>query len=603
MLKLKKPRSNENAKDEGKEKKLPAEIPLEVFSEKAPCQLLSQLEPSFAKVVEKHPHLHKHLHDFLDSQNLLGVPMYSEKLTREMGRTKKYNYIYPIGNGIFVHVYKTQQEAYGTYQPIEPRLPEEVRELIFKVEELIALRIDDNYAEKIETARQEALMAIFDEVVKKDEGAPKNAVLYRKNAISLGSYAYEYVRYEFIREKVGLGILEPFLKDPYIEDISCDGLGPIFVEHKVFRSLKATIEFRSQENLNSFIVRLCERIGRPVSPRRPIVDASLPDGSRINVVYGVDVSRRGSNFTIRKFSSTPLSITQLIKYGTMTAQMAAYLWMLLEAGMSIFVCGETASGKTTTLNALAVFIKPTAKVITIEDTPEVVVPHPNWISEVTRKGESESSSIELYDLLKAALRQRPNYIIVGEIRGREGNVAFQAMQTGHPVMATFHAADMQKLIQRITGDPINIPPAYIDNLNAVVFQNAVESPRTGQRERRVTSICEIVGIDPVEKTYNFIEIFSWDPATDTHSFRGVGNSYLLEYKIAPTRGLSAKDARKIYGELEARTYILQKMVEEGIFDYWDVYRVISKIYASPILANIAYGKSSFKVIDKLIREV
>lgn len=585
------------------EERLPDKVPLDSLAETSTCSLLSQLEGSFAKVVEEHPHLHRYLHDFVKSRSALGLPVYIEKLTRELGRTKKYNYLYPIGGGMFIHVYKSQQEAYGTYHPIEPRLPESVRSLIFKVEELIALRIDDEYAEKIQRARQETLLAIFDEVVKKDESLPKDAIRRGKNSLVLGSYVYEYLKYEFIREKIGLGHLEPFIKDPYIEDISCDGLGPVFVEHKIFKSMKSTVEFKSQEELDSFIIRLCERIGRPVSPRRPIVDASLPDGSRINVVYGNDVSRRGSNFTIRKFSSTPLSITQLIKFGTMTAQMAAYLWMLLEAGMSIFVCGETASGKTTTLNAITVFIKPTAKIITIEDTPEVVVPHPNWISEVTRRGESESSSIELFDLLKAALRQRPNYIIVGEIRGREGNVAFQAMQTGHPVMATFHAADMQKLIQRLTGDPINIPPAYIDNLNAVVFQNAVDSPRTGQRERRVTAICEIIGIDPVEKTYNFIEVFSWDPATDTHSFRGVGNSYLLEYKIAPMKGLSAREARKIYDELEVRTYILQKMVEEGIFDYWDVYRVISKIYASPILANIAYGKSSLRAIDKLLKEV
>ncbi|MHC1628806.1 MAG: type II/IV secretion system ATPase subunit [Candidatus Nezhaarchaeales archaeon] len=602
-MKLRAPKVRGDKKESEEEKPLPDKIPLESFAETGTCSLLSQLEESFAKVVEKHPHLHKYLHDFMGSKPALGTPVYIEKLTRELGRTKKYNYIYPVGGSMFIHVYKSQQEAYGTYHPIEPRLPESVRDLIFKVEELIALRIDDEYAEKIQKARQETLLAIFDEVVKKDDSLPGDAIRYEKNNIRLGSYAYEYLKYEFIREKIGLGHLEPFIKDPYIEDISCDGLGPIFVEHKIFKSMKATIEFKTQEELDMFIIRLCERIGRPVSPRRPIVDASLPDGSRINVVYGSDVSRRGSNFTIRKFSSTPLSITQLIKFGTMTAQMAAYLWMLLESGMSIFVCGETASGKTTTLNAIAVFIKPTAKIITIEDTPEVVVPHPNWVSEVTRKGESESSSVELFDLLKAALRQRPNYIIVGEIRGREGNVAFQAMQTGHPVMATFHAANMQKLIQRLTGDPINIPPAYIDNLNAVVFQNAVDSPRTGQRERRVTAICEIIGIDPVEKTYNFIEIFSWDPATDTHSFRGVGNSYLLEYKIAPMKGLSAREARKIYDELEVRTYILQKMVEEGIFDYWDVYRVISKIYASPILANIAYGKSSLRAIDKLLKEV
>ncbi|MEM2450100.1 MAG: type II/IV secretion system ATPase subunit, partial [Candidatus Methanomethylicaceae archaeon] len=376
---------------------------------------------------------------------------------------------------------------------------------------------------------------------------------------------------------------------------------PIFIEHKIFGPMKTSIEFQTQEALDSFVVKICERAGRPVSPKRPIVDATLPDGSRLNVVFGNDISRRGTNFTIRKFSKTPLSITQLIKFGTLDSRMAAYLWLMLEYGMSMFICGETASGKTTTLNAVVVFIRPTAKIVTIEDTPEVYVPHPNWVSEVTRRGESESSSIELFDLLKAALRQRPNYIIVGEIRGKEGNVAFQAIQTGHPVISTFHAATMQKLIQRLTGDPINIPAAYIDNLNVVVFQSSVKSPKTGKFERRVTSICEIIGIDPVEKTYNFIEVFSWDPVTDKHSFRGVGSSYLLEYKIAPMRGLSARDARKIYNELEIRSYILNKLVEMDVTDYYEVYSAISKVYDNPYIADMEFNLATTTIIDKILR--
>ncbi len=486
--------------------------------------------------------------------------------------------------------------------PIESRLPPDKKNLIGKAEELIASIINEEIAQKIVEKREKILIELFEAVVKiEGSSASPSKNKTRIAPLFLPKETYEQLKYEILTDKIGMGPLEPMIKDVYIEDISCDGIGPVFLEHKIFGSMTTTIEFKNESELDSFIVKMCERIGRPVSPRRPIVDASLLDGSRLNVVFGNDVSRRGSNFTIRKFTKIPLSITQLVKFGTLDARMAAYIWMMLESGMSIFICGETASGKTTTLNAITVFIRPDAKVITIEETPEVYIPHPNWVSECSRSGESEASSIELFDLLKSALRQRPNYIIVGEIRSKEGNVAFQAIQTGHPVISTFHAASMQKLIQRITGDPINIPAAYIDNLNVVLFQSSVKSPKTGKFERRVTSICEIIGIDPVEKSYNFIEIFSWDPITDAHTFRGVGNSYLLEYKVAPMKGLAPKDARKIYNELELRTYIIKKLIELNIFNYYDVYNALSKIHENPYLADMTFDNYTTKAIDKILK--
>ena len=248
-------------------------------------------------------------------------------------------------------------------------------------------------------------------------------------------------------------MLNPLLSDVYIEDISCSGVGPIFVEHKIFKSLQCCITFSENEDLDEFVIWMGEWIKRPVTVRNPIVDAVLPDGSRINIVYGTDISKRGSNFTIRKFSDTPISVMELIEFGTMDYIMASYLSFVLEEGLNLFVCGATASGKTTTLNAITTFIGPDKKIVTIEDTPELQVPHKNWIRETTRGSgrEEKGSAVGMFDLLKAALRQRPDRIIVGEIRGEEGAIAFQAMQTGHGVMSTFHAASVEKLIQRLTG--------------------------------------------------------------------------------------------------------------------------------------------------------
>jgi flagellar protein FlaI len=393
------------------------------------------------------------------------------------------------------------------------------------------------------------------------------------------------LRYFLVRDKIGFGLLAPFLLDVYIEDISCSGIGYIFIEHKIFKSIIAAINFETEEELDEFVIWMGEWIKRPVTVRNPIVDAVLPDGSRINIVYGTDVSKRGSNFTIRKFSDVPVSITELIEFGTMDYMMAAYLSFVLEEGMNMFVCGATASGKTTTMNAITTFIRPDKKIVSIEDTPELQVPHKNWIRETTRGSGKEhtGSEVGMFDLLKAALRQRPDRIIVGEIRGEEGAIAFQAMQTGHGVMSTFHAASVEKLIQRLTGNPINIPKSYVDILDVVLIQAAVKIAGRGMA-RRVTSINEIVGYDPTSESFSFIETFKWNPATDTFDFPGFMNSFLLEEKIALKRGIPPFKKKVIYTELKRRAKILQRLhVERKLKNFYDVFAVLAEAQRQGLL--------------------
>ena len=376
------------------------------------------------------------------------------------------------------------------------------------------------------------------------------------------------MKYIVLRDKISMGALEPLIKDTNIEDISCSGLGPVFVEHKIFKGLKSSIVFDTHEELDDFVLRLSEKIKKPVTFKNPIVDAALPDGSRINIVYGGEVSKRGSNFTIRKFAETPISILDLINFGSMDYKMAAYLAIVVGDGMNLWVSGETASGKTTLLNAITTFIRPDAKIVTIEDTPELQVPHTNWIREVVRmSGEAtQGASVDMFGLLKAALRQRPNAIIVGEIRGEEGAVAFQAMQTGHQVMSTFHASTVEKLIQRITGNPINVPKPYMDNLNLVVICSAVRLPN-GKLGRRILSINEIIGYDLASDSFSFVEAFRWNPADDVFEFTGNMNSYLLENRVAPRRGLTQKDKRKIYTELDKKAAILEKLQQQSVHGF------------------------------------
>ncbi len=550
------------------------------------------------------------------------IPEFHLKISRAMKGIKHPNLIYPIGKGLAVHIYPDKEDIRNYYIPIEPCLfqnmdstleaverllidvinnqdidtkdPEEKKKLLEKALGKVCSITDENVEENAEKKRkvtEERKTVSGEKNGKLQFGflgnlkeAGKAFKIKKRECIYVTPEGFKAIKYLMIRDKIGMGILEPLLLDSNIEDISCSGLGRVFVEHKVFSSLKTAISFQETEELNSFIIQMSEKVGKPITYRDPIVDTALPDGSRINIVFGEDVSRRGSNFTIRKFMGTPISILELIEFGTIDYTMAAYMWMMLKAGMNCFISGETASGKTTMMNAITTFLPPESKIVSIEDTPELQVPHKNWTREVTRTTRDDSGSdVSMFDLLKAALRQRPNEIMIGEIRGVEGNIAFQAMQTGHPVMSTFHAASVEKLIQRLTGDPINVPKNYVDNLNVVLIQSAVNVPGKGMG-RRVLSINEIVGYDSVNQAFNFMDIFKWDPATDTFKFTGKNNSYLLEQKIAPRLGIPENKVRRIYLELDRRVKILRKIHEAKVTNFYDLFNTLIQIEEAGLIS-------------------
>jgi flagellar protein FlaI len=548
------------------------------------CTLYKLLPQPMQETTKEHVYLLEYLHTI--PINTVGIPEYHPKLSGKLKDKKNLNLIYPVDGGIYIHIMDDPAGGRGFYIAIEPRLSPGLNEaeLVHKIE--LALL---DYASEFEgadtpEAQKEVLERLLDKITQAqsaDEnglrGLLKTLIKKSGNKLKLSERDVKVVKYLMVRDKLGMGILEPLIRDKNIEDISCSGLGPLFVEHKVFKSLRTAAEFSTEEELDEFVIRLSERIKKPVTFRSPIVDATLPDGSRINIVYGGDVSRRGSNFTIRKFSDTPLSILQLMEFGSVSSMMAAYLSLALEDGMNIFVSGETASGKTTLLNAITVFIPPDAKIVTIEDTPEVQVPHPNWTREATRaaKPGEQGSGVSMFELLKAALRQRPNEIIIGEIRGEEGLIAFQAMQTGHSCMATFHASSVEKLIQRLTGSPINVPKTYVENLNIVVIQSAVKLPN-GKMGRRALSVNEIIGYDSASNSFSFTEVFHWDPVKDEFEFKGDMNSYILEQKIAPRRGIPPHKKRLVYELVKRRARILEKLLQNGVTDYYEFYKVISK---------------------------
>ena len=531
-----------------------------------------------------------HLFDYISGLPLseIGMPEYVPELSRKMGDNKKPNYIYPVHwKGVFVHILFDSEGVRNQYIPIEPSTAG-LNELMQQIEiKLMALRLKLPLIDP-EGDKQAQLINMLDMVASVDAQSKPNILdntvgFLRKGGIAVPKIKVtqrelDALRYLFVRDKLGLRVMDPLMKDPYIEDISCSGTGNLFVEHKIFKSLKSSIVFPTHEELDEYVLWLSERVKRPVTNKRPIQDTTLPDGSRINIVYGRNVSKRGSNYTIRKFSETPLSVFELLEFGTVNYQMLAYLSLAIGCGMNVFVSGETASGKTTLLNALTTFIPPLAKVVSLEDTPELQVPHKHWLREVAKTSGADDSSgaVNMFDLLRAALRQRPDVIIVGEIRGKEGNVAFQAMQTGHSVMATFHAASVEKLIQRLTGDPILVPKNYVESLNVVILTSQVQLP-TGRKGRRLTGIAEIVSYDPVFQSFSFVDSFKWNQTTDIFEFQGYMTSHILENKVAPRLGYSAHKKTDIYAELTRRATILEKLhKEKKVTGFYELLEVLSK---------------------------
>ncbi|MDO8873398.1 MAG: type II/IV secretion system ATPase subunit [Methanoregula sp.] len=586
---------------------------------------LYKMLPANAKeYVKASPHLLEYLHTF--PVNTYGIPLFLSELKNDLRKMESPNIIYPVNETTFIHILPDPDDVRNYYIPIEPSFLHNVNLMMPAIEikliDLIDGLDEDPISDKERAEVIKKMLALVTVIrpkgmnlsqltggdlkaqdmksklttfLKTDFTAKDKMKIIKKHQVPLTpdgkviltNEEYRAIEYLLIRDKIEMGVLKPFLSDSYIEDISCDGVGPIFIEHKIFKGLKSVIEFTVSNELDEFVVEMAEKIKRPITHRSPIVDATLPDGSRINIVYGTAVSRHGSNFSIRKVNEVPLSILNIIEVSTIDYLSAAYLWICVEYGMSLFVSGEAASGKTTLLNAITTFIPPENKIVSIEDTPELNVPHRNWIREVAlAKGKGEGGGaggeVTMFDLLKAALRQRPNQIIVGEIRGVEGAVAFGAMQTGHPVMSTFHAASVEKLIQRLCGDPINIPRTYVDNLNLVIIMSAVKRP-DGSVVRRIISINELVGFNPETQGFTFVEMFSWEPVSDTFTWSGKGSSYLLENKIATMLGMPDSKRSEIYLEVEKRAKILERLHKAGYTKFWDLFHMMTKIKKQGLL--------------------
>jgi len=462
------------------------------------------------------------------------------------------------------------------YEVIEPKLDEKEVDIKDKLIYFFRVKAD---------------VDVFDVDVKEQKKRLEKALdtIIDEKHFKLSEDAKNRIYYFVFQEFMGYGKIDILMHDGGIEDISCDGINiPIFIFHKDFDSIRTNIIFEGLDELDSFVVKLSQMCGKQISVYEPIVDGKLADGSRLQTTLSRTITRY-STFTIRRFREDPLTPVDLVENNTMSLDMAAYFWMAIEKGSNILFCGGTASGKTTALNALSLFLPSTYKIVSIEDTREINLPHENWIAGTTRTGFSSSEitktgkDIDMFDLIKVALRQRPRVIIVGEVRGREAYTLFQAMTTGHLSYSTVHANDMHTLIQRLENKPIDLPRALLTSLDLVVFLNS--KTIEGVPVRRITNVTEIIKLDPGTNRLVTITPFNWVSEIDDR-FENNGGSRILQH-VKMQFGWNEKQLKK---EIENRKKVLNWMMKNNLRSYEDVGKIVAQYVKDP------------QVINKLVEE-
>ena len=463
------------------------------------------------------------------------------------------NITYPIVEPFsYAHIYFDRGTYDIIYEIIEPKLTENeekiYKNIIFYIEKLLYIKLSEinNLNDVINY-----LQRLYDFVLK-DLG------------IELGQSSYEKIFYYIFRDLYGYNKVDSLLRDPLIEDIECSGPGyPIFIVHRYFGNLRTNIILNDKET-RDLIEKFALRAGKHISYAEPILDATLPDGSRVNATYSQEITTHGPTFTIRKFREIPWTPIELIRLGSATPEIFAYLWLAVEFRKNIIIIGGTASGKTTMLNAISMFIPPSARIVSIEDTREIRLYHSNWIPSVVKYSSDKNREIDMFELLRMSFRQRPDYVIVGEVRGEEAYVMFQGMASGHSSLSTMHAENTRALISRLTTPPINLSPTLIELLNVVVIMQ--HDNFLGINLRRVKEINEIV-------KYNKFNIaYKWNPFKreylenpKKYLFRLIENEYGIKYK-------------ELYEEYLTRAKLLYRLSELNLSDFQTFSKIIQMYY-------------------------
>ncbi len=454
-----------------------------------------------------------------------------------------------------------------------------IYEVVYDVEEPILNETEIKYREQLLVAMRN--MIDYDIVVEKDTEKLLDYIdkkvkrIIFELGIKMSYETYQKIYYYLIRDFLGFNEIDPLLKDYFVEDIECNGgNSPIYIVHRIFRNLKTNVIFNDLDKLESFVEKLAQRSGRHISYSSPILDGTLSDGSRVNATYTKDITARGPTFTIRKFTKVPWTPPQLVAFGTMSPEMLAYLWILVQYKINMLITGGTSSGKTTLLNAVAFFIPPEARVVSIEDTREINLPRENWLPSVVRgaTGIGGAGEVDLFALLKSSFRQNPDYVIVGEVRGKEAYVLFQGMASGHSSISTMHADSVDTLIKRLETPPIELSPTLLNVLDCVCIMNHTIVNK--QPTRKLKEIVEIVNV-----TSEGVAItntpFVWNPMDNQFYFKK--NSKIFE-KISKRFGIEMDELQT---EFRRRAQLIYIAYERKLFDFQKFQDLVTQYYKKP----------------------
>lgn len=395
----------------------------------------------------------------------------------------------------------------------------------------------------------------------------------QNNAIS-NEYLDNLAR-KLFQDLVGYGEIDPLIRDDNLEEIMVIGIDkPVFVYHREYGMMKTNILFKDAGEVMNLIDSIARQINRRIDQESPILDGRLPDGSRVNATIP-PISADGPSMTIRKFKRDPLTIIDLINSKTISVELAAFFWLCFDGlgvkSANAIISGGTSSGKTTTLNALSSFINPKERIITIEDTLELQIPHEHVIRMETRPPNVENrGELTMNDLVKNSLRQRPDRIIVGEVRGSEAITLFTALNTGHSGFGTLHSNDARETITRLTNAPMSVPNIMISAIDFIIMQNRIYRS-DGVSFRRISEVAEVSGIE--EGVIQLNKIFEWDPQSDTIKNVGITSKTLTE--IA---NVSGNSLNSLYDEIKNREIVLQHMVDQNIRSIRDVSTVLEMYY-------------------------
>ena len=383
---------------------------------------------------------------------------------------------------------------------------------------------------------------------------------------------------KLLRDIIGYGKIDSLIQDDELEEIMIIGINkPVYVYHRKHGMMKTNIRYDDEQELTDLIDSMARQINRRIDKESPILDGRLSDGSRINATIP-PVSADGPSLTIRKFKKDPLTIIDLINSKTLSLELAAFLWLCFDGlgvrSANAIISGGTSSGKTTTLNALASFINPKERIITIEDTLELQIPHEDVIRMETRPSNVENKGeLTMNDLVKNSLRQRPDRIIVGEVRAEEAITLFTALNTGHSGFGTLHSNSARETITRLTTNPMSVPKIMIQAIDFIIMQKRIYTP-SGVSYRRISEVAEVVGSE--EGVIQLNKIFEWNPETDS-----IENVSISSKTLTQIANLSGKSLYEINKEIENRELLLKHMVNQNIHRENEVNTILEMYYANP----------------------